>query len=216
MDNNFSKKRENMVLRQLWQRGRIVDKLLLKVIKEIPRHLFVPEELVDTAYEPRPVVIGYGQTISQPYMVASMTQELRLKPTDKVLEIGTGSGYQTAILSKMAEFIVSIERIPELSRGADKVLKKLGISNVKLIIGDGTIGYPDEAPYDKIIVTAGAPHLPNAYIEQLAEGGILVIPVGDNNFQELIILKKEKGEIIKNIKEGCIYVPLIGEDVWQR
>lgn len=202
-----------MVLRQIYRRG-ILDKRLLNVMKEVPRHEFVPPELRDTAYEDRPVVIGRGQTISQPYMVASMTQELKLSPDDKVLEIGTGSGYQTAILCKLSKFVVTIERIPELSETAQKILNKLNITNVKFIIGDGTLGFPEEAPYDKIIVTAGAPEIPQAYTDQLATGGILVIPVGTEWSQDLLIITKDAGGLKQTRKEGCIFVKLIGQDGW--
>ncbi len=211
IDNN--KKRLNMV-NQIYTQG-IVDKKLLNVMKEIPRHEFVPDELKDTAYENRPVSIGKGQTISQPLMVAIMTQELRLEPTDKVLEIGTGSGYQTAILASLSKFVVTIERIPELSLNAQKALKKLGMTSIKFIIGDGTLGYPQESPYNKIIVTAGAPEVPQQYLEQLAEGGILVLPVGDQVYQTLVVIRKESGKYIREFKDGCIFVPLIGEAGWK-
>ena len=180
----------------------------------VPRHQFIPEHH-ELAYIDNPVPIGYGQTISQPYMVAVMTEALGLKGHEKVLEIGTGSGYQAAILAEIADHVVSLERQPELAGRAAEALKALGYVNIEIIVGDGSKGLAERAPYDGIVVTAGAPEMPHVLIEQLAEGGRLVIPVG-NSFQQTLTRVTRRGEGHETEKlEGCVFVPLIGEYGWK-
>jgi len=200
--------RKHMVEEQLSSRD-ISDKRVLAAFKKIPRHAFIPTEHLDEAYNDYPIPIGLGQTISQPYMVALMAQSAKLKGKEKVLEIGAGSGYGAAILSKLAKKVVSIERHKELAEKAEEVLKKLGITNVKIIVGDGTKGYARESPYGAIIVTAYAEEPPKALIDQLKENGRLVIPLGNEFSQDLIVITKTR----KGLKEysvcGCRFVPLV-------
>lgn len=210
---NSEQKRHVMVKRQIEARN-ITDKLVLDAMRNVPRHVFVPKEYEESAYDDRPLPIGFGQTISQPYMVALMTEALCLKGDEKVLEIGTGSGYQAAILAEIVDHVVSIERIPELAAKAIETLRNLGYNNVEVVIGDGSKGYPARSPYDAIIVTAGAPRIPDALIDQLAEGGRLVIPVGSGFHQTLTRLIKIEGKNKIEHLEGCIFVPLVGECGW--
>jgi len=205
--------RKSMVVYQLHARG-IKSPDVLRVMENVPRHLFVPEDLRDYAYEDHPLSIGYGQTISQPYMVAIMTELLDLKPTDKVLEVGTGSGYQTAILAELAHTVISIERIRELAEEAEQRLTNLGYKNIKVICGDGSSGYPDESPYDAIIVTAGSPEVPESLKKQLNDGGRLVIPVGGSNLQVLLKITKIGNTFSIERHTSCIFVPLIGTEGW--
>ena len=209
---DFSKQREKMV-RQLRRRG-IKDERVLKVMGEIPRERFVLEVDLRYAYADGPLAIDSGQTISQPYMVAAMTECLELTEGDKVLEIGTGSGYQTAILAKLAREVYTIERHRGLSAKALDVLGELGIENVFATVGDGTLGLPDYGPYDGIIVTAGAPDYPAPLKEQLANGGRLVAPLGDANFQTLKVLKKCDAVYSERNVCSCKFVKLIGEYGW--
>ena len=202
-----------MVRDQIAARG-VRDRRLLTAMTDIPRHLFMDQTLWRRAYEDHPLPIGNGQTISQPYIVALMTDALGLTGREKVLEIGTGSGYQTAILAKLADWVFSIERLPELSRAAQRVLEELKIFNVNLLVGDGTKGWPEEAPYDAIIVTAGAPAMPQPLVEQLAEGGRLVVPVGDRGIQSLTRITKRDKRVIQEDLGGCRFVDLIGEHGW--
>ena len=204
-----------MVETQLIPRG-IKDKRVIEAMLTIPRHLFVPEEaLWGQAYSDFPLPIGEKQTISQPYIVAFMTEALELKGTEKVLEIGTGSGYQTAILSMLSEKVYSVERISILAARARKVLDSIGCSNVVINIGDGTFGWPEESPFDAILITAAAPEIPKCYIEQLTVGGRLVIPVGEEYSQTLIrVIKTKEGEI-KQEMGGCRFVKLIGKYGWK-
>ncbi len=206
----FSRKRDAMVEQQLASR-RIHDERLLAVMRELPRHRFVPRSLVSRAYEDGPLPIGEEQTISQPYIVAEMTQALGLKGSEKVLEIGTGSGYQTAILCRMSREVITVERVESLSRAAQKTLSALGIDNVRFRIGDGTLGAPDDAPFDRIIVTAAAPDVPEPLFAQMREGGIMVIPIGGRWEQDLVSVRKEKGMLRKEYLGGCRFVPLLGE-----
>ncbi|MBN2458868.1 protein-L-isoaspartate(D-aspartate) O-methyltransferase [Candidatus Woesearchaeota archaeon] len=209
---NYSKLREDMVKHQIESRG-VSDKRVLKAMREVPRELFVPEGLVVEAYNDHPLPIGHGQTISQPYIVAEMTELLELKGSEKVLEIGTGSGYQAAILSKLAKKVITLERIEGLAKKTRVLLKKHGYNNVTVIHGDGTKGYGKEAPYDAIIVTAAADKIPKALIEQLAEGGRLVAPVGKGYGQELLrIIKREGDKLDTEEHGGVIFVPLIGDE----
>ena len=211
----FAQLREGMVATQIASRG-IKDKRVLKVMAKVPRHRFVLPEYLDSAYEDYPLPIGEGQTISQPYMVTLMTECLGLKGDEKVLEVGTGSGYQAAILAELSREVYTIERFESLAERAKKVLSDLGYENVKVIVGDGSRGWEEEAPFDGIIVTAGAPVLPKILVDQLAEGGRMVIPVGGSFSQTLLLVEKEKGKAKTTSVCGCVFVPLIGEYGWKR
>ena len=202
-----------MVEHQITARG-VKSDLVLEAMKKVPRHLFVPPEAVDEAYSDRPLPIGCGQTISQPYMVAVMTEALRLVGNENVLEVGTGSGYQAAVLAEIAAHVVSTERVPELAEQARRTLRELGYANIDVIVSDGSKGYPSKAPYDGIIVTAGAPDIPPVLVDQLADGGRLVIPVGNSFQQTLTRLTRLGGEDRIERLEGCVFVPLIGEYGW--
>ena len=209
-----SEERKNMVERQIAARG-IHNPRVLEVMEEIPRHLFIPAPYDRSAYDDNPLPIGNGQTISQPYIVALMTELLQLKESDNVLEIGAGSGYQAAVLSLLAWRLTTIERIPSIANIARNHLNALGVTNVDLIVGDGTLGYPENAPYDGIIITAATPEIPRPLIEQLADGGTLVAPVGGQDYQELVTLKKRGGTITKEHHGGVRFVPLIGKHGWE-
>lgn len=202
-----------MVRFQLKGRG-IRDRLVLDAMGRVPRERFVPIGLEDRAYLDGPLSIGCGQTISQPYMVGIMTESLQLEKKDKVLEIGTGSGYQTAVLAEIADQVYSIERQAELAHRAEDVLQSLGYKNIHVFTGDGTVGLEDKAPFDAIIVTAGAPAVPESLKSQLKEGGRLVIPVGDHFMQSLLRITR-RGEFYdqENLL-GCVFVPLIGAEGW--
>ncbi|HMK36279.1 MAG TPA: protein-L-isoaspartate(D-aspartate) O-methyltransferase [Desulfomonilaceae bacterium] len=205
--------RQNMVRRQLVARG-ISDARVLDAMGEVPRHLFVSESIRNEAYEDTPLPIGDGQTISQPYMVAIMTELLGLKGHERVLEIGTGSGYQAAVLSRLCHHVYTVERLGGLSDQARRVIEESGYTNITFIVGDGTLGFPDAAPYDGIIVTAGAPQVPDRLVEQLEMGGKLVIPVGDRFSQTLKRVIKTGSGIITDNHTGCRFVDLIGEYGW--
>ncbi len=192
----------------------IVDERVLAAMARVPRHLFVPPHLVPYAYEDMPLPIGQGQTVSQPYIVALSTEALELKPTDRVLEVGTGSGYQTAILAELAGTVYTVERLEPLSLEAQERLAHLGYRNVRFRVGDGTKGWPEEAPFDAILVTAGAPHIPPSLAKQLREGGRMVIPVGDRHQQELLAVRKQGGQLVQRVLCPCTFVPLIGEEGW--
>ena len=207
--------REKMVKEQLIARG-IKDKSVLAAFRQIPREEFIPSEFKADAYGDYPVPIGSNQTISQPYIVALMTQELSLKKEDKVLEVGTGSGYQAAILAKICREVFGVERFPHLVKRAERVLNNLDITNVKIKSGDGTLGWEEFAPYDGIIVTASAPEIPQPLIEQLKEGGRLVIPVGNLNSQSLLRINKIENKIRKEFICDCVFVPLVGKYGWTR
>ena len=201
---------ETMIEVQLKRRG-IDNERVLEAIRDIKRHLFVPENLRKEAYEDYPLPIGEDQTISQPYMVAIMTELLELRGGERVLEIGTGSGYQTAILAEIAEEVYSVERLESLALRAKKLLDKLGYLNIKIKVGDGSEGWEEFSPYDAILVTAGAPDVPEPLFKQLKEGGRLVIPIGGRFSQVLVRVRKIKGE--KEVEEffDCAFVPLIGK-----
>jgi protein-L-isoaspartate(D-aspartate) O-methyltransferase len=203
-----------MVRTQLEQRG-IRDRDVLDVMARVPRHRFVDAALESRAYGDHALPIGSGQTISQPYMVGLMTQALALNGGEKILEIGTGSGYQTAILAEFTPRLFSIERSPDLARAASATLRGLGYSNVILKQGDGTLGWPEHGPFDRIVVTAGAPDLPPPLFDQLAEGGILVIPVGDRDVQLLEVITKQKGQALSRRLVECAFVPLVGREGWR-
>jgi len=204
----FSSWRQEMVEKQLKGRD-IVDEKVLEVMGQVPREEFIPSAYQDEAYIDGPVPIGKSQTISQPYIVALMTQLLELKGQEKVLEIGTGSGYQAAILSYLASQVFSIERHKSLLEKSQKIFKKLGLKNIKTKVGDGSKGWQNEAPFEAIIVTAAASKIPETLIKQLAEGGKLVIPVGRGYWQELIRITKRGKELKKESFGGCAFVPLV-------
>jgi protein-L-isoaspartate(D-aspartate) O-methyltransferase len=205
----FAAERENMVASQLRARG-IHDERVLAAMERVPRHEFVAERFHDRAYEDHPIPIAEGQTISQPYIVAFMLESLALAPNSKVLEIGTGSGYQTALLAELSGHVNSIERIPRLAQEAQSTLARLGYRNVNIIVGDGSQGFPDAAPYDAIIVAAAAPRVPPALFAQLAKDGRMVIPVGPPDAQELQLVRELNGRPMIQRLEGCRFVPLIG------
>lgn len=206
--------RARMVERQISSRG-IRNPLILAAMREIPRHLFIPPPYEHSAYEDSPLPIGNGQTISQPYIVALMTELLSPGPDDSILEIGSGSGYQAAILGLLAKRVITIERIPAVADLARSNLAQLGITNVKLVLGDGTLGYAAETPYNGILVTAAAPLIPKPLIAQLADGGRLVAPVGDRDIQELILICRNGDETIESRHGGVRFVPLIGLHGWE-
>ncbi len=210
---DFEKLRTEMVEYQIRGRGIRNEKVLSAFLK-VPREEFVPQELKACAYDDCPISIGYEQTISQPYMVAIMTELAGPDRNDKVLEIGTGSGYQTAILCEIGCNVYSVERIPELAERARNLLLKMGYTPT-IVIGDGTLGLADYAPYKIIIVTAGAPEIPQPLIEQLEENGRIIIPVGDLFSQELIRGIKKKGKLMKEYHGGCRFVPLKGKEGWK-
>jgi protein-L-isoaspartate(D-aspartate) O-methyltransferase len=183
-------------------------------MRRVPREAFVPPEQYDTAYDDRPLSIGFGQTISQPFIVALMVQALKLDGHEQVLELGTGSGYEAAILAELARKVVTVECVPELAESARQVLDRLGYSNIEVHIAGKTLGWPATAPYDAIIVSAGAPGVPQVLVDQLAWDGRLVIPVGSRWQQDLLkVTKMRKGNRIENLG-GCYFVPLIGEGAW--
>jgi len=211
--NDWSKTRLKMVEEQIVARG-IRDPRVIAALKKIPRHLFVEEALQGQAYTDHPLPIGEKQTISQPYMVALMTEALQLTGKEKVLEIGAGSGYQTAVLAEVAKAVFSIERILALTMRARKLLEDLGYGNAEIKFSDGTQGWVEESPFDGIIVTAGAPDVPQPLVDQLAVGGRLVIPVGDAYVQDLLRITKTEEGIRKEDLGGCRFVKLIGRYGW--
>jgi len=200
--------RRRMVESQLRTRG-IADQRVLDAMLRVPRHEFVPEPYRQQAYEDHPLPIGEGQTISQPYIVASMLEALSLDPTDKVLEVGTGSGYVSALLAELAAQVISVERHATLAAEASRTLDALGYRNVKVVVGDGTQGYAAEAPYDAITVAAAASDLPPALLAQLNEGGRMIIPVGPPDNQQLQLIRIQGGEPEIYLREACRFVPLI-------
>jgi len=208
------KLRVQMVERQIAHRG-VRDPRVLEAMRDVPRHLFVPEDQRRHAYEDRALPIANSQTISQPYIVAVMTELLGPEPSHRVLEIGTGSGYQTAILSTLTSRVTSIERHAELAEQARRVLATLGIANVDIRVGDGTEGLPDEAPFDRILVTAGAPAIPDALKDQLAIGGRLVVPVGPTGHQYLTVVDRKSSGFEQHERDACVFVPLIGRHGWK-
>lgn len=205
--------RSRMVEQQIRARG-ITNPLVLDAMRKIPRHLFVPPPYTSSAYTDAPLPIGDRQTISQPYIVALMTELLEPEYEDRVLEIGAGSGYQAAILASLVRQVTTIERIPAVADLARKNLARLGLKNVSIIEGDGTGGYRQNAPYNGIIITAATPNVPPPLIDQLDEEGILVAPVGERDIQELITLKKHQGKTVQSSHGGVRFVPLIGEYGW--
>ncbi len=210
----FTEARQRMVEEQLVARG-IRDPRVLEAMRTVPRHLFVRAEDQEWAYADGPLSIGFGQTISQPYIVARMTELLNLKGDEKVLEVGTGSGYQAAILGHLAREVHTVERIPELVEIARERLAKMGLTNVHVHHGDGTLGWPEAAPYDAILVTAAAPEVPKPLLEQLAEGGRLVAPVGSRGLQYLERWTRIGNEYKRERFEPVAFVPLIGRYGWR-
>lgn len=202
--------RAEMVARQIEARG-LRHARVLAVMRSVPRHRFVPDDLRRAAYEDRPLPIGDGQTISQPYMVAAMTAALDPQPDDRVLEIGTGSGYQAAVLARLCREVVTIERHARLAARAAACLADLGILNVRVEVGDGSLGFPAAQPYDGIVVTAGAPAVPPPLRTQLSEGGRLVIPVGGTTYQELLVETRRGDRFASQVLDGCVFVPLVGQ-----
>ncbi|HID69131.1 MAG TPA: protein-L-isoaspartate(D-aspartate) O-methyltransferase [Desulfobacterales bacterium] len=213
MTDRFATARKRMVQEQLLHRG-IDDQNILTAMSEVPRHLFVCDAMQAQAYGDYPLPIDGDQTISQPYIVAAMTQALKIKGTEKVLEIGTGSGYQAAILSRICDKVYTVERINTLLAGARKIFDQLRYHNILAKLDDGTLGWPEHAPYDAIIVTASGPEIPEPLIEQLADPGRMVIPVGDRDVQQLQLLTKKDGDITIRHLESVRFVSLIGEHGW--
>ncbi len=208
---DFLVARRRMVSAQLLG---IRDQKVLEVMSRVPRHRFVDPALWPQAYSDYPLPIGEGQTISQPYMVALMTESLRLKGEEKILEIGTGSGYQTAILAEFSSQVFSVEREPFLAQGARGILSELGYVSIAIRVGDGSRGWPEFSPYDRILVTASSPAIPNSLIGQLSDNGLMVIPVGEKDHQVLKVLEKRRGKVVVDDVCSCAFVPLIGEEGW--
>jgi len=212
---NYDRGRERMIRRQLAGRG-ISDNRVLEAMRTVPRERFVPAHLRADAYGDYPLAIGEEQTISQPYMVALMTQLLALKGQERVLEIGTGSGYQTAVVAELAEEVYTVERLASLSRQAEDILRELGYTNVFFRVADGTLGWPEHAPYDRVLVTAGAREIPPPLIDQLAKPGIMIAPVGTAYSQVIQVVNKDRdGRISVSPTERCVFVPLVGQYGWQ-
>lgn len=215
MMNQYQSRRQLMVETQIVARG-VTDRRVINAMLKVPRHLFVDEALWPEAYEDHPLPIGEKQTISQPYIVALMTELLQLTGDEKVLEIGTGSGYQCAILAELADQVHTIERIPAIAKRARKIFDQLKYSNVIIHIGDGTLGWKEASPYDGIIVTAAAPHPPAPLLDQLSVGGRLVIPIGDEFTQDLIVfVREEKDNYTRENYGSCRFVKLIGKEGWR-
>jgi protein-L-isoaspartate(D-aspartate) O-methyltransferase len=215
----FVAQRRSMVESQLRARG-IRDERVLAAMLHVPRHEFVSADYRDQIYEDHPIPIGEGQTLSQPYIVAIMLEVLALDPSNVVLEVGTGSGYQTALLSELTRQVYSVERHASLARAAEATLARLGYTNVEVLLGDGSQGLPEHAPFDAIVVSAAAPQIPSPLFEQLREGGRMVIPVGPAHAQALQLVRKQAGQPVVTNLEGCRFVPLIGSEGyhsgWQR
>lgn len=211
----FENERKQMVEEQLKRRG-LSDKRLLTAFESVPRHLFVPEECRYAAYDDGPLPIGFGQTISQPYIVALMTDLLRLKGKECVLEVGTGSGYQAAILGMLTEEVHTVEYLPELANKAGKLLQELGFDNVHVHFGDGSLGWQEFAPYQGILVAAAAPKAPKALLEQLEDGGRLILPVGGRAMQSLEIWERNGDEFNNKSETAVAFVPLRGEQGWDQ
>jgi len=208
-DEEMTMKRKQMVEKQMERRG-ITDARVLEALRAVERHRFVPETAQEDAYEDYPLAIGFGQTISQPYIVALMTESIEPKPGDRVLEIGTGSGYQAAVLSLLVKDVYSIEIVEELGLAAAERLAQLGYDNVHVRVGDGYQGWPEHAPFDAIVVTAAPPEIPQALVDQLAEGGRMVIPVG-TSYQELLMVEKKNGKVSRRVITVVRFVPMVPE-----
>lgn len=203
-----------MVEEQLRRRG-IRDERVLTAMAKVPRDAFVAPEDAPNAYGDSPLPIGAGQTISQPYIVAAMLETLELRPQDRVLEVGTGTGYEAAILGELTAEVWTIERQPELAETARSILQRLGYANVHVVQGDGSRGLPDQAPFDKILVAAAAPRIPEMLIEQLADGGKMIVPVGTRQEQQLQLIRKTGDDVTVTPRDLCRFVPLVGEQGWE-
>jgi len=214
MDNHDCE-RKQMVREQIKRRG-LHDSRLLSAFESVPRHLFVPEEYRYAAYDDNPLPIGYGQTISQPYIVALMTDLLKLTGDERVLEVGAGSGYQAAILGMLAEEVYTVEYVPELATRAGTLIKDLGIDNVHCHFGDGSLGWPESAPYNGILVAAAAPQTPKALLDQLEDGGRLVLPVGGRGFQQLEVWERQGEKFNNRSVTAVAFFPLRGEQGWDK
>jgi protein-L-isoaspartate(D-aspartate) O-methyltransferase len=214
MNHDYSLARERMIRNQLISRG-VTDQRVLRAMGKIPRHLFIEEALEGEAYNDHPLPIGHRQTISQPYIVAMMTEALELKGGEKTLEIGTGSGYQTAILAELSKTVFTVERIRPLMERAKELLEKQGFQNILFRTSDGTLGWKDFQPYDAIMVTAGSPKMPEPLLKQLSEGGKMVIPVGNRFGQDLIKVTRAKNGYMQQNLGGCRFVDLIGTHGWE-
>jgi protein-L-isoaspartate(D-aspartate) O-methyltransferase len=212
---SFAPQRQAMVAVQLRRRG-IRDERVLHAMQRVPRHEFVASSFWSNAYEDEPVPIGEGQTVSQPYIVAFMLEALEIAPEHRVLEVGTGTGYEAALLSELAREVVTIERHARLAEAARVNLQRLRYANVAVVNGDGSQGYPERAPYDRIIVAAASPHIPHALWEQLVEGGRMILPLGSPDLQEVTLARKENGQAVTLQLEGCRFVPLIGAEGFSR
>ena len=210
----LEQQRARMVEEQLRSRG-IQDPRVLAAMGKVPREEFIASQDFRDAYGDHPLPIGAGQTVSQPYIVAAMVEALELRPTDRVLEVGTGTGYEAAILAELAAEVWTIERIAELATRAQEILARLGRANVHVVHGDGSLGLPEHAPFDKILVAAAAPNIPESLVAQLAEGGRLVVPVGTRYEQQVHVVRKESGEIFVTTHDLCRFVPLVGAEGWQ-
>ncbi|HEX4955932.1 MAG TPA: protein-L-isoaspartate(D-aspartate) O-methyltransferase [Thermoanaerobaculia bacterium] len=211
---DYSVRRESMIRDQIAARG-IRDPKVLDALRRVPRHQFVPPAIIQQAYGDHALPIGQGQTISQPYVVARMTELLDVRPEHKVLEIGTGSGYQTAVLALLARWVFSLERVPELAKQAIERMRELGLQNVKIQVFDGTVGWSDMSPFDRILVTAGAPKVPPPLLDQLAVGGRLLIPEGDRTSQRLVIYDKTAEGVERRETDPVAFVPLVGRHGWE-
>jgi protein-L-isoaspartate(D-aspartate) O-methyltransferase len=211
---DYAAQRLEMIEKQVRRRG-ITDPGVLAAMLAVPRHEFVPEEIRSSAYEDAPLPIGGGQTISQPYIVAAMTAALHLRPGDRILEIGTGCGYQAAVLACLAKEVFTIERRAELASSASARLARLGYADAHVHCGDGTLGLPEFAPFDAILVAAAAPAIPKPLLAQLAEGGRMILPVGDTEHQELQLIERHGDAFPAKMLEGCRFVPLLGYHGWQ-
>jgi protein-L-isoaspartate(D-aspartate) O-methyltransferase len=214
-DARYARDRERMVDEQLVARG-ITDARVLAAMRRVPRHRFVQEALRERAHGDHPLPIGEEQTISQPFIVGLMTSLLELTGGEKVLEVGTGSGYQTAVLAELARRVCSIERLPRLAEGARALLEALGYDNVWIRVANGALGWPDQAPFERIIVTAGGPAVPPPLIQQLADGGRMVVPVGASDSQVLTVVERVGDSIRQRSHGECKFVPLVGKYAWER
>jgi protein-L-isoaspartate(D-aspartate) O-methyltransferase len=211
---DFAILRKRMVQEQLIPRG-IEDPRVLEVFSKVERHKFIPEDFRSSSYADYPVSIGEGQTISQPFIVALMTQSLGVNPEDKILEIGTGSGYQAAVLAELAREVHTIERIESLAKRSEALLKDLGYHNISIRVDDGTLGWKEKEPFNKIIITAASPRIPLPLTEQLAEGGKLILPLGEAFSQVLTLVEKKAGRLYQQQICGCVFVPLVGKYGWK-
>ena len=211
---DYETEREHMVTRQVARRG-IKDQRVLEAMRRVPRHLFIPEGTRNLAYCDGPLPIGHGQTISQPYIVALMTEILEIEGKERVLEVGTGSGYQAAILSRLASQVYSVERHAALAQQAEKLFAQLGYDNIVVRVGNGTLGWPDHSPYEAIIITAAAPDVPQPLTDQLADGGRLVAPVGSQWSQVLVKVRRQGDLLIRERRTAVAFVPLVGKYGWE-